>query len=144
MTAQQLRRLPRSRWSFSRAQRNREREDRARTLLALYPDPAAVQLDELPTQGQPEPRALYLLRRRAHLLELLEDLLLILRGDADPSVADRYLHESVPWHRTDINAPTLRRELDRIRQEVQDDLTELSLVCLNLAQPVIDVGMQCD
>src|SRR5215831_21145007 len=79
-------------------QRNRERERRAHTRLALHPDPPAVEFYKLPAQGEPESRTLNLLRRRPHLAELLEDFLLILRGDADPGVADRDLRESILWH----------------------------------------------
>src|SRR5262245_8603079 len=53
-----------------------------------------------------EPRALDLLGRRPYLTELLEDLLLILRGDADPGVANGHLHESVLWHCANVDAPT--------------------------------------
>src|SRR5262245_1643369 len=74
--------------SFAMAHRNRERKPRARTLLALHPDPPTVQFHKLPAQGEPEARALYLLGCRPHLAELLEDLFLILGGDADPGVAD--------------------------------------------------------
>src|SRR4029453_11364074 len=52
--------------SFTSMVRNRERERRARTHLALDPDPSAMQLDELPRQGNPEPRALHLLGSRPH------------------------------------------------------------------------------
>src|SRR5215831_5952368 len=78
--------------SFATAHRQREGERRTRTHHALHPDPAPVQLHELPTQGQPQPGALHLLRRRPHLAELLKDLLLILGRNADPRVGDRYLH----------------------------------------------------
>jgi hypothetical protein len=47
-----------------------------------------VQLDELATEGQPQPGALHLLVRRPHLPELLEHRFLVLRGDADPGVVD--------------------------------------------------------
>src|SRR5262249_46762736 len=78
----------RSRLSFATVHRNREGEHRALTELAVHPDPAPVQLDELPTQRQPEPRTLHLLRRRPNLTEPLEPRLLILLGDADPGIAD--------------------------------------------------------
>src|SRR5262245_16659296 len=101
--------------SFAMTHRNRERERRAHTLLALHPDPPAMKLHKLPAQGKPQPRALHLLGRCPRLPELLEDLLLILRGDAYTRVADRDLHESIPWHCANVDAPTLRGELDRIR-----------------------------
>src|SRR5215468_9872502 len=74
--------------SFAMAHRNREREGRASSDLALHPDPSTVQLDELPRQGQSQARALDPFGRHPDLLELFEDRLLILRGDADSGVAD--------------------------------------------------------
>src|SRR5262245_40414409 len=96
------------------AYRNHEHERRTHTHLALHPDPAPVQLDELPTECQPQPRALYLLVCRPHLPELLEYRLLILRRDADAGVADRDLDRPVLWHSGDLDPPTFRRELDRV------------------------------
>src|SRR4030095_12845202 len=93
---------------------DREPEGRAVTQLALDPDLAAVQLDELPAEGQAEPGALDLLLRRPHLPELLEHRLLILRCYADPSVADRHLHEAILRHCRDLDLPALRRELDGV------------------------------
>src|SRR5215471_9364113 len=96
--------------------RQREGEGRPLPNLALHPDLAAVQLDELPTQSQSESSALHLLVCRPHLPELLEDRLLILEGDADAGIADRDLDEPVRWHGPDLDPPTCRRELDRIGQ----------------------------
>lgn len=59
------------------------------------------------------------------LLELLEDFLLILGSNADSGVADGYLNASVLRHCRDFDPPTFGRELDRVRQEVQDDLSNL-------------------
>src|SRR5262245_20935935 len=67
---------------------DRERERRAHSLLTLHPDPPTMQFHKLAAQGEPEPRALDLLRGCPHLAELLKDLLLIFWGDADPGVAD--------------------------------------------------------
>src|SRR5215475_9586644 len=72
--------------SFAMTHREGERECRALAHLALHPDPPAVQFDELARQRQPEPGALHLLGRRPHLPELLEHRLLVLGGDAYPSV----------------------------------------------------------
>src|SRR5262245_40057273 len=83
---------------------NRERKRRAHSFLALHPDPPAVEFHKLPAQGEAQPRALDLLRGRPHLAELLEDLLLILRGDADSRVGDRDLHESILRHCAHIDA----------------------------------------
>src|SRR5262249_4507735 len=81
--------IMRSRWLQS------ESASRSLAHLALHPDPAPVQLDELPGQGQPEPGSLDLLVRRAHLPELLEDRLLILWRDAHARVGDGDLGHAV-------------------------------------------------
>src|SRR5262245_47892440 len=74
--------------SFARPRRDREGERGAHPHLALDPDPAAVELDELPTQRQPKPSALLLRRACTDLAKLFEDGLLVLRGDANPGIAD--------------------------------------------------------
>src|SRR4030095_9819930 len=81
--------------SFAATHRDRESERRALSHLALDPDTAAVELDEFPAQGQAQSCTLSLLVRRPHLPELLEHGLLILRRNADPSVADGDLHKSI-------------------------------------------------
>src|SRR5262249_8760617 len=74
--------------SFAMAHRDRKCECRALAQLARHPDLAAMEFHKLPAQGEPEPRAFHLLCRRPDLAKLLEDLLLILWGDADPRIAD--------------------------------------------------------
>src|SRR5690348_13204814 len=69
-----------------RRDRQGERERRTPAGLALHPDPASVQLDELAGEREPETGALRFLLRGAHLAELLEDGLLVLRGDADAGI----------------------------------------------------------
>src|SRR5262245_61864645 len=130
--------------SFAMAYRDRERERRARAQLALDPDSSAVQLDELPAQGQPQASALHLLVCRSHLTELLKHCLLILWGDSDARVGNRDLDVSILGHCADINAPTFWRELDRVRQQVQHDLANLAFIGLNLAKLLIDVCMKGD
>src|SRR5262245_37389050 len=101
--------------SFATPHRYCEGKRRAHSLLALHPDSTPMQLDKFPTQSQAQPRALDLLRCRAHLTKLLEYLLLILASNADPRVTDRDLHESILCHCADIDATTFRCELDRVR-----------------------------
>src|SRR5262249_40353325 len=72
--------------------RDRKRERRANPLLTLHPDPPAMELHKLTAEGEPQPGAFHLLARRPRLTELLEDLLLVLSGNADRRVADRYLN----------------------------------------------------
>src|SRR5262245_58370736 len=86
--------------SLSPTHRDRERERGADTDLALDPDLAAVQLNELPTQGEPQPGALLLRGAGSNLTKLLEDRLLVLQRDADPDVADRDLDRPVHRHRS--------------------------------------------
>src|SRR4030095_905134 len=101
--------------SFAMTQRDREREGRAFSQLALDPDLAAVELDELPTQGQSQPSALDLLVRRPYLAEFLEHRLLILGSDADTGIADGDFNQPVLWRRSYLDTPALWREFHRIR-----------------------------
>src|SRR5262245_2014320 len=87
---------------------------RALPHLALYPDSATMQLDELAGKGQPEPGALHLLVRRPDLTELLEDRILIFRCDAHPAVADGDLRHAIVYHGTHVDPAALRRELERV------------------------------
>src|SRR6266566_7085585 len=77
---------------------NVERERRTHAHLTLGPDPLAVEFHELPAQRQPQARALCVLVRRPHLAELLEHVLLVLRRDANPGVADRHFHRPISWY----------------------------------------------
>src|SRR5215472_5714676 len=87
-----------------------------------------MQLDELAGERQPEPGALHLLLGRPHLTELLEDGLLVLRRDAHASVADGYLHTAVGRRRANLDPTAFWRELDRVREQVQQHLFDLAFV----------------
>src|SRR5262249_43048898 len=121
---------------------DREREGRPLPDLALDPDPPPVQLDELPAEGQPQPSALGLLVRSADLAELFEGRFLVLGRNADPSILHRDLNRSVTGSNRDLDAATLGGELDRVGEQIQDNLPDLPLVRLNLPQPLIDVRFQ--
>src|SRR5262249_29496279 len=110
------------------AHRDRERKRRALPLRALYRDPSTMQLDELAGERQPESGAFHLLVRRPHLAELLEDGLLIRGGDADAGVRDGDLNQAVVHRGSDIDLAALRRELDRVGEEVQQHLLHLALI----------------
>ena len=74
-----------------------------------------MQLDELLGQRQPQSGAFDLVRVVAsHLAKLLEDLWLILRGDADAGVGDRDFHRAVSLSGIIADPSSLRRELDRV------------------------------
>src|SRR5205814_4961598 len=73
--------------------RQRERERRALADLALHPDLAAMQLDELPREREAEAGALTPPGVvRARLTKLLEDQRLLVVRDADAGVRDRDRH----------------------------------------------------
>src|SRR5262245_31010213 len=116
----------------------REGEGRSFTQTARHPDAASVQLDELSGERQPEPGALDLLRGGTHLPELLEDRLVILGGDTDARVDDRDLDDGALDGGSYVDLTTLRRELDRVGEQVQEHLLHLALVTLEHADLVID------
>src|SRR5262249_54149751 len=118
--------------------RDRERKRRALPLRALYRDPAAMQLDELPRERQAQASALHLLVRRPDLPELLEDRLLILGGDADSRVRDAALNQAVVHPGSDVDPAALRRELDRVGEQVQQHLLHLALVGADGVQVLVE------
>src|SRR5262245_59898933 len=124
--------------SFATPHRDRECERRALSELALDPDLAAVQLDELPRQRAAEAGTFHLLVGCPNLPELLEHRLLILRRDADAGVGDRYRDGSIHRFRSDLDAATLWGELDRVREQVEENLADLPLVGLDLSESLIN------
>src|SRR5215813_14502890 len=114
------------------AARQRERERRSLSHLTLHPDPPAVQLYKLPAQGEPQPRALRLLLRPAHLPEFLEHCLLVFGSNSNAGIRHRDLGHPVDEAGTHVDAAALRRELQGVREEVQQDLLHLPLVPANL------------
>src|SRR4029078_7321823 len=96
-----------------------ERERRASTGLALEPDPAAVVLDDLAADRQPEARTTWRLGQRvAGLGELREAPGLVFGGDAGAGVgdADDDARPVVGRGRADRDGAG-GRELHRVRQE---------------------------
>ena len=90
---------------------------------------AAVQLHESARQRQAEAGALLSSGRVGRLGELLEDAVLVGEGDARPCVGHR--HEADPGGgegAREGHAPAGRRELHGVRQQVEHDLHDLSLV----------------
>src|SRR5262245_20446142 len=82
-----------------------------------------MQLDELSRERQPESRALHFLVRRFDLAELLEDHVLVFRRDTDAGVADGDLHTAVGRRRPYLDPTARWRELDRVREQVQQHYT---------------------
>ena len=90
----------------------------------------AVQLHEPACQRQAEPGAFLLgLVIAADLAKLLEHLFLVFRRDADAGVADGNFETALrPRARASRDASAVRRELDGIGQQIDQDLLELALV----------------
>ena len=64
----------------------------------------------------------------ARLPELLEDQLLVVGRDPEPVVGHCNLDDAVAHPRLDVDAAARRRELDGVRQQVEDDLPQPPLV----------------
>ena len=62
------------------------------------------------------------------LLELLEDPRLVGRRNARPGIGHRHMHLAVHSRGRHRDPPAGRRELDRIREDVEDDLANSPLV----------------
>src|SRR5262249_26394136 len=122
----------------------REREGRPRAEPTLHPDPAAVELHEPPAERQPEAGPLRLLVRSPDLTELFEYRVVIFRSDADAGVRDRNLDPPVRERSAHIDPPTFRRELHGVREQVQQDLLYLPLVCAELAEARVDTALDGD
>ena len=91
---------------------------------------SVMQLDEVARQRQAEsgaatPRAASLLG----LVELVEDALQLVGGDADALVCDVDAHSVGVGHRhVDGHRPAARRELDGVRQQIEEDLLQAPFV----------------
>jgi hypothetical protein len=86
-----------------------------------------VQLHEPPGEREPEPGALGLLAGSG-LLELFEDPLELLGRYAGAGVGDGDLDPAVFGEGGEVDAASAGRELDRVREEVEDDLAYPSAV----------------
>src|SRR5712692_9505213 len=117
---------------------NAEGEGAAGTRDALDPETPAVQLDQALRQRQPEAGAGFLAAPRFRLHELLEDPCLISERDPNSCVFDRHLDLAVHPDGADVDVTAVRRELHRVGQEVVQDLAELALVSLDLADIGVD------
>ena len=110
-----------------------KREDERAPLpeLAVDPDPAAVELHEPLREREAEAGPLADADPDVGLLELLEDALAILRCDAWSSVWTETLTSPLAPSCAHVHGPALRRELDGVREEVEDDLADAPLVALD-------------
>src|ERR1700730_17588178 len=131
-------------WVFSFASLNWKCEGEARALPELTLDrEAAVQhLCQPAADRQTETRpAVRAGRRVIELPEVLEYLLLAGWRDANPGVAHRNGHHVIGRHpATADRDPALVRELERVAEEVEDDLLEFLTVGSNLPQLLVERG----
>src|SRR5215813_14659497 len=96
----------------------RRRKGRAAAGLALHPDASAVELDEGLADAEPETRPAKLAADAGvHLAELAEDVVELVRGNADARVGHA-VHDLVPLQtRGDGDLPLLG-ELERVAHEI--------------------------
>src|SRR5712691_5154598 len=103
--------------------RQLEPKGRALTLDALEADAAAVRFDDLAADCEPEACAADLARvRRVDAKELVEHVALLLGRDTEPGIPDGDAGEAAVRLGRELYAPALGRVLDRVREEVADDL----------------------
>src|SRR6266536_807608 len=80
----------------------------------------------------------------AYLAELLEYLWLILRGDPDPGVTDRYLYRTICLPGFNSNPSSLRGELHCIGKQVEKNLLDLPLITHELPKTLVDRDIESD
>src|SRR5437870_12536594 len=107
-----------------------EPEGATRAEFRLHADGAAVQLDQAFREREAEARPFVAAAlARVELHELLKQLSLIRRGDADAGVAHGDAHGAgVLEPRAERDAPAIGRELDGVGEEVEKHLAEAPAV----------------
>src|SRR5215468_5623127 len=89
-----------------------------------HPDAAAVHLDDLLGDGEPEPRAaLGLGKGTVDLVELIENSILLIKGYARAGVGHRDGEMAVPRARGDVHLADVG-ELDGVANQVEQHLRE--------------------
>ena len=79
-----------------------------------------------------------------HLAKFLEDRCLILRGDPDAGVADRYLYQAICLPGFNSNPSSLRCELHRVGEEIEKNLFYLSLVADKVSKALVNGNVEID
>src|SRR5262245_20887497 len=119
-------------------------EGGAGVLAALRPHPPAVELDEFLADGQAEAGAADVAGHRiVESLERLEEPAEIVLADADAGVAHGDVDDVAVQPNGDGD-PSARRELDGIRQQVEQDLADLRPVPRDVGQVDADVLLELD
>src|SRR6266511_6440454 len=102
-----------------------EPEGRALACDTVEADPAAVRLDDFPAESKPQPGAADLAGvGRVDAVELREQHSLLVNRNPQACVGDRDTDSSAPRLCNDRDRPAGRRVLDRVRDEVGDDLCD--------------------
>jgi hypothetical protein len=113
--------------------------------LAFDPEPAAVKLDELARERETESRSFRSSCARPRgLLEFVEDPRLILRRDANASVAHRDPDLATAGRGGQVDLPSSGRELYRVGEQIEDDLLDLALVAIHHPDRRIDHERQAN
>ena len=106
----------------SAAARDRDRERRPAAQARAHGHRAPVHPHQLVHQRQSDPRAFMRARARAaHAMEALEQVRQLLRGNARAGVGHRQL-DVLAAHAQRHRDGAFERELERVRQQVEDDL----------------------
>src|SRR5213594_471342 len=108
------------------AERETHREDGTVAVVAAPSgNRPAVQLDDLPGNGEAEPKTpVCAAGGETDLFEAMEDAGQEVGRNAGPRVADGEPRLGLERLETDVNATALGGELDRVAEEVGDDLTQ--------------------
>src|SRR2546428_2104654 len=122
--------LSRCRGLLIARERQGEGEHRSVSDLARDPDRAPVESKDVAYDGEPDSGPFVLpARRRIDLVEALEDLLERVLGNADTGIGDVHLEEPSPaLARGEGDPSSLRVELDRVGQKIDQDLPDLHAV----------------
>src|SRR5215204_4061348 len=103
-------------------QRKLEGEARATALCRVDPDPAPHRPDEAAGDEQPEPGTALTSRRAVGAVELREDALPLVLRDPLALVDYTHLDPTGAAMRLDGDGSSVRRELDRVVEQVREDL----------------------
>src|SRR5437764_9235088 len=104
-------------------ERDGEREGAAASTPALHPDAAPLELDEMPRQREPQSCA-FGLPGRVPTLERREDALVLSRGEAGAVVGHRDGDVVLAPIDANVYLSAVRTELDRVSDEVEEDLSK--------------------
>ena len=112
---------------------------------ALHPHRAAVQLDQVAHDGEPEAEPAVAARGGAvELAEAVEDVRQELGRDAGAVVGDDDLDVGVDPLEADLDLPRLGRELDGVREQVPHHLLQASGIARHRPGERIDHPAQLD